>query len=284
MQKCKEKKIQPFLRITSIFGAPVAALFLLVVTLSACNTTTKQGQSKSLVYQTPDISFFERCAFVCVDIQPSGRHKFTEETLPKAWLRSGATAEDANEAVNYTIDTAHPNAARVANACRKLGLPMVFVFWGTLFDDCMDIDPKLRRELIRNGGADVNFREAWGHHIDKPHSRPADCLNVQDDEYVIPKTAQDAFTSSNIGFVLENLQVDSIVFVGGHNGACLGKTANSAINLGYKTLVIEDATFDAVESQRIPRLMRVGYDFIMKTQEFESLANHIVDSEFAHEN
>lgn len=92
---------------------------------------------------------------------------------------------------------------------------------------------------------------------------------MREGEYVLPKTAQDAFTSSNIQFILTNLGARNLVFVGGHTGACLGKTTASAKRLGYRTLVVEDATFDARQSARLRCIEETGYDYVMKTEEFE---------------
>ena len=63
-----------------------------------------------------------------------------------------------------------------------------------------------------------------------------------------------------------------IVFIGGHTGACLGKTATSAQRRGYRTLCIGDATFDARESARLPNLEATGYDHMLTTAAFLALA------------
>ena len=211
----------------------------------------------------PDRSFFENCAFVCVDIQEGTREYITE--LPKLWKEMGFTLEDCHAATDYLFDVAQPNARRVADACRELGLPMIFIHWGHLFADGMDLDPEVRKQFIDEAGGEP---QTWPHHMSAPGSRPAESLGVREGEYVIPKTAQDAFTSSNIGFVLQNLGVKNIVLVGGHTGACLGKTAKHARELGYKTLCIEDATFDARESSRTANIEAFGYDYVLTTDEF----------------
>ena len=95
---------------------------------------------------------------------------------------------------------------------------------------------------------------------------------------LISKTAQDAFPSSNIGYVLKNLGVKNIVFVGGHTGGCLGRTAASAQKAGYNILCIKDATFDARESARLPNLERTGYDYVVTTDQFLELIRSWIDS------
>ena len=213
--------------------------------------------------------FFRRCVFVSVDLQEDGAPlHHTEETLPPAWREAGITVEDANAGQDFARDTALPNARLVADACRALHLPMIFVHWGYLFRDAVDLDPQVYAEFLRSCGPD---RRTWPHHIDDPSSRPASVLDVQPGEYVLPKAAQDAFASSNIEYMLRNLGCKNIVFVGGHTNACLGKTADSARAKGYSTLCVEDATFAACESWR--RRHIVGrYDHVLDTAAFLRLA------------
>ncbi len=213
-----------------------------------------------------DPAFFQHCAFVCVDFQAGERGPaVTEETVPALWKKMGFTAEDVNAAVDFGWDVAYPNAVKVTEACRRMGLKMIFIHWGYLFEDGMDLDPDIYRSMKEEHGNDYS---KWSGYIGQPGSQPAKWLNIQPGEYVIPKSAQDAFTSSNINFVLQNLGIKHIVFIGGHTGACLGKTSKSAKKQGYKILCVEDATVDARESARLKHIEDVGYDYVLTTAEF----------------
>jgi len=99
-----------------------------------------------------------------------------------------------------------------------------FIHWGCLYRDGMDVDPEIREMQRREHGPDSTD---WIPRLDKPGSRPAVFLHVRSGEYVLAKTGQDAFASSNLGYLLANLGVKSIVLVGGHAGACLGRTARA---------------------------------------------------------
>jgi len=79
------------------------------------------------------------------------------------------------------------------------------------------------------------------------------------------------FTSSNLKFVLTNLGVANLVFVGGHTGASPGKTARVAKRLGWRTLCIEAATFDARGSSRVRRIGETGFDYVLTTEGFLTL-------------
>jgi len=215
----------------------------------------------------PAAAFLEHCAFVCVDVQePGPRTHITDAQMSKEWKGFGFTAADVNAAVDYAYDVAYPNSRKVADACRSAGLPMVFVHWGCLFPDAMDLDPDIRRVFLDQFGIDY---VKWGNRIGDPASRPAAILGVRPGEYVLPKSAQDAFRSSNLGFLLTNLGVKNLVFIGGHTGACLGKTAASAKKAGYRVLCVEDATFDARESGRVRCIADTDYDYVVTTAEFE---------------
>ncbi|HUW61626.1 MAG TPA: isochorismatase family protein [Candidatus Bathyarchaeia archaeon] len=225
--------------------------------------TETNGASK---YPAPDTSFFSDCAFVCIDIQEEQRTKVT--SISKEWEASGYTVADCQAAVDFCYDVAMPNARKVADGCRGLELPMVFVHWGCLFKDGMDLEPRVRRAFVAGEGDNP---AKWTPLA--ATTRPAAILGVREGEYVFPKTAQDAFTSCNIGFLVENLGIKNIVFVGGHTnpGGCLGQTGRSAHKRGYKILCVEDATFDAGESTRKKGIESVPFDYVVSTEQFLKL-------------
>lgn len=245
---------------------PPALLFALAACLDTASAAPPASTPRP---DAPDSSFFQHCAFVCVDVQePGQRTHLTEAQLLKEWRRMGITAPDVNAATDYAFDVAYPNSRRVADGCRSLGLPMIFVHWGCLYRDGMDLDPVIRQSFLAEHGPNY---EKWGHHVGDPASRPAAMLGVREGEYILPKSGQDAFTSSNLGFMLANLGVKNIVFIGGHTGACLGKTAASAKRRGFRMLCVEDATFDARESTRVRCIADTGYDYVMTTDAFLKL-------------
>lgn len=213
-----------------------------------------------------DASFFQNCVFVCIDIQEGQRTKVT--TISKAWEKMGYTVADCQAAGDFCYDVAMPNARKVADACRALRLPMIFVHWGCLFRDGMDLEPRVRKSFIAGEG---NTPEKW-----TPLAstiRPAEILGIREGEYVLAKTGQDAFPSCNLGYVLENLGAKNIVFIGGHTnpGGCLGQTARSARKRGYGILCVEDATYDAGESTRKRGIESVPFEHVVTTEQFLGL-------------
>lgn len=224
----------------------------------------------------PPSEFFQRCAFISVDIQDGkrGRPLGSDDELPEPWRKMGFTAEDVNAAGAHGHDVALPNAVRVAEACRRLDLPMIFVHWGCQFEDGMDLDPTVRGLHKPENLA----RGPIGSHISNPGSRPYRGFNVQKGEYVIAKTAQDTFASSQVQFVLHNLGVENLILIGGHTGACLGKTSASARRLGFKRLCIHDATSSARESTRLAEIVRTEYEYVLSTEAFERQVEMLVST------
>ncbi len=237
---------------------------ILVLSGYAFSADDKPPTEKAMI----DPSFFEHCAFVSIDIQEGGKPTpITEEQVPAIWRKMGFTVEDVNAANDFAFNVALPNAVKVADACRGLGMPMIFVHWGYLFEDGMDLDPPVRKMMLDEHGTDFS---KWSGYIKQPGSQPAKAFGIRKGDYVLPKSAQDAFTSCNIEFVLRNLGVKNIVFVGGHtnSGGCLGKSARSANRLGYTTLCIKDATNNARESSREKDIEETGYAYVITTAEF----------------
>lgn len=216
-----------------------------------------------------DADFFKRCALVSVDFQEGEpTTPITETDLPPDWRNMGFTAEDVNAAGAFAWQVGLPNALAVLNACRKAHLPRIFIHWGYRFADGMDLDPVIRSMMIRNHGTDSS---KWQGYIEQPESRPPLRFAVRQDEYVLPKTAQDAFVSSNLGFVLANLGIVHLILMGGHTEACLGKTAASAKRRGFRTLCVMDATTNARESTRLRGIEEAQFDYCTTSAELIQL-------------
>ncbi|MDO8682391.1 MAG: isochorismatase family protein [Armatimonadota bacterium] len=241
-------------------------LFIVISAFGMAQPSAAESM-KGTKNKMPDKSFLQDCVFVSVDFQQDKRvHR---KKIPPEWKKNGWTLEDTNAATDFLFDIALPNARRVADSFREMKKPLIFIYWGYQFKDGMDLAPAVRQNFMRQFGTDVG---KWPHHISLDYSRPAEILGVKEGEYSIAKTDWNAFSSSNINFILQNLGAKNLVFVGGHSGACLRQTAEAAKKLGYKILCIEDGTSNAVESSRKKDLEATGYDYIITTDEFLKLA------------
>jgi nicotinamidase-related amidase len=148
-------------------------------------------------------------------------------------------------------------------ACRAADLPCIFLHWGFRCSDGADLAPEIYRTMRDYHGEDPR---KWPGHPADPRARPALAFDIAGSDYVLAKTGQDAFWSCNLRFVLQNLGVERLVFVGGHTEACLGKTAKSAKWLGYGTLCVSDATNNARESTRLKGLAEARFDVVASAE------------------
>ncbi len=225
-------------------------------------------------------SFLIEAAFVSIDLQaditdPDEPRRYADdEFILRRLAEQGKTVHDMHAAWDFTIDVVLPNACKIADACRALELPMIFVHWGFRLHDGTDLDPNVVEEFRARFGSDV---KNWLHFVGGPTGKPASQFKVRNGEYVLAKTAQDAFVSSDLEHLLRNLGVRNIIFVGGHTGACLGKTCQSARERGFKALLIEDAANEHVQSCRIKNLEAFGYDSCITTEAFLSLAQEFLN-------
>lgn len=247
---------------------PIPTVYALMAAVALAAVSNEEQASAD--GPTPDTSFFEDCVFLSIDIQ-DGRGS-PPESISEEWEAIGYTLEDVRAAHFQYHDVAKPNARKVADACRTAGIPLVFVHWGCQFKDGMDLEPRLRKAYLTESD-----ETGFVPHVDDPDNQVWSGFDVRKDEYVLAKTGQDAFPSSNLGFVLENLGAKRLVFVGGHTnpGGCLGQTARTAKEKGYEILCIEDATSDAGESTRKAGIESAGFDFVMETKAFVDLVDEV---------
>lgn len=66
-------------------------------------------------------------------------------------------------------------------------------------------------------------------------------LAPQGDEMVFDKTTGSAFMSTNLHYVLGNVGIRNLVFVGTMTGGCVESSVRDAKDLGYGVIMVEDA-------------------------------------------
>ena len=234
---------------------------------------------KSYLTVFPDSDYFTRCAFLCVDIQEQPGDSWDApryvNQIPDQWIEQGFTVEDVNASADFLHNVCRVNAPRVVKACRRFDMPMIFIHWGSRYRGLIDLDPAVRKDLLTDGQSGT-VPQAYS---PESQDRPASFLEVKPEDYILMKTAQDAFEATPLAFMLENLHVKNLILIGGHTGACLGKTSKSAKKLGYKTLVVEDATHAAFESTRIKWMLECGYDYVVETETLEKYSFQFASEE-----
>ncbi|MFO8075765.1 MAG: cysteine hydrolase family protein [Actinomycetota bacterium] len=139
-------------------------------------------------------------------------------------------------------DLVVPNAAALAAAARRRGVPVVFT--------------KIE-SLTPTGAERSGCHRALGLHV-PPGDADGEILPAlapDDDDLVVAKTASDAFVGTNLEYLLRNLDVAHLAVCGVLSHECVESTVRHAADLGFVCHVVEDACA-AVEADRHAMAMR----------------------------
>lgn len=121
-----------------------------------------------------------------------------------------------------------PNIRRLQDACRALGVEVIFTRICSMTAD----------------GRDRSLAHKELGHMFPPGSREAEILDdlaPAGDEMVFDKTTGSVFNSTSIHYVLQNIGIRNLVMVGVMTGGCVESAARDAKDLGYGVLVVDDA-------------------------------------------
>lgn len=126
----------------------------------------------------------------------------------------------------------NPDEARLVRACtsvvdaaRAAGLPIMFL--------CDQHIPGVDRELA-----------LWGEHGVRGKARPHPDLRAGTGErdFVIPKRRYSGFFQTDLDLTLSELGVGTVIAIGEDTNICVLHTLADAWNLGYESILVEDAT------------------------------------------
>jgi biuret amidohydrolase len=143
-------------------------------------------------------------------------------------------AADRAEEGSYRFDrietTVVPNVRRLLEAARATRTRVVYLTVGSQLQDYSDL-PRHMRGLAEWIGNTAGRRE---HEIlDEVAPRPG--------ELVLNKTTTSGFNSAPLDHTLRAWGITTVVIVGISTNSCVETTARDAADLGYETLVVEDA-------------------------------------------
>lgn len=149
-----------------------------------------------------------------------------------------------------------PRIASLQAAFRTRGIPVLHTRIESLTNDGRDRSPE--HKLIG-----INVR---------PHSKGADFLPEVaplDDEIVLSKTSSSPFNSTNLDYLLRNLDVQNIVVCGIVTTGCVESAVRDAADRGFRVVLVEDACAAVVEEMHYAsvRAVRDVYAKIYVTEE-----------------
>ena len=121
-----------------------------------------------------------------------------------------------------------PNMQRLQEACRQAGVEVMYTVIESLTQDGRDmgLDYKISGLFCPKGSHDA---------------RVIDAIAPRGDEIVIPKTSSSVFISTNIHYVLGNLNVKHLIVCGLLTDQCVDSTVRDACDYGYLVTLVTDA-------------------------------------------
>jgi len=167
-----------------------------------------------------------KTALLCIDIQyldaVEGYGVFREPE------KSGVPEEGRKYYFDRLKRIVVPNTVRLQTAFREYGLEVVHTRIKSLTKDGRDRSEghKRLKLLAPPGSKEAEFLEE---------------IAPIEDEIVIDKTASGVFPSTNLHYVLQNMDINALFVLGVYTNECVESTVRYACDLGYFVTVIDDA-------------------------------------------
>jgi nicotinamidase-related amidase len=165
-------------------------------------------------------------ALLCIDIQ------YLDAARGHGIFANAETTNMPAEAQNYYFEQLEqyvlPNVARLQAAFRARELEVIHTRIQSLTQDGRDRSPGHKRLGLHAppGCRDAEFIEA---------------VAPLKNEIIINKTASGVFNSTNIEYVLRNLQINGLFVVGVYSNECVSTAIRDACDLGFYVTLISDA-------------------------------------------
>jgi gluconolactonase len=147
-------------------------------------------------------------------------------------IEGGAFA-DSGAPAHATSQNVVANVAGLAAACRKVGVPVIHVWY--IVDEGA---PGLKQNApLFEGvkGANALVRGSWG-------AAPADGLEPQAGDHVVEKMRMNGFYETRLDILLRGLGVETLIVSGAWTNMSIEHTARHAADAGYRAVVPSDGT------------------------------------------
>lgn len=204
-------------------------------------------------------------ALLCIDMQ------YLDAARGHGIFASAAAGNTPAEAHEYYFGrletTVLPNVARLQAAFRTRRLEVIHTRIQSLTQDGRDRSPGHKR---------------LGLHA-PPGSRDAEFVEMVaplENEIVINKTASGVFNSTNLEYVLRNLQIDGLFVVGVYSNECVSTAIRDACDLGFYVTLISDgcATVTPELQHATITTMKDRYARVFTTDEAIAELQAVVDT------
>ena len=124
--------------------------------------------------------------------------------------------------------TVLPNIKSLQKTCRNAGVEVMYTVIESLTSDGRDrsLDYKISRIFVPKGS---------------PWAKIPDEIAPLPDEITIPKGSSSVFNSTNIDYLLRNLEVDYLIVAGMVTDQCVESTVRDACDRGFLVTLVTDA-------------------------------------------
>ena len=178
--------------------------------------------------------------------------------MQRAWLEPQFDPHLNGPDAEYFLTRAHmqvvPNQRRLLSAFRSAGQNVLHTIIESLTADGRDrsLDHKLSDMHVPKGS---------------PPARIIEDLTPTENEIVLPKTSSGTFNSTNIDYVLRNLETRHLVIAGIVTDQCVDMAVRDAADRGYLVTLVEDACATYTPERHHACLNAIkGYCWITDTQ------------------
>ena len=159
-----------------------------------------------------------RCALIIQDMQND------------VIIEGGAFAESGAPA-HATAQNVVANAARLADACRAKGVPVIHV-WYVVDEGAPGL--KVNAPLFEGVAAGALVKGTWG-------AAPADGLAPADGDFVVEKMRMSAWEGTKLELILAGTGRDTVIVTGAWTNMSIEHTARTGADKGYFMVVPEDS-------------------------------------------
>jgi biuret amidohydrolase len=162
----------------------------------------------------------------------SGRTALLFVDMQRIWCEPGLDPTHPQDADSYfhrrLRQTVIPNQMRILEASRSAGCNVLHTIIESLTRDGRDrsLDHKLSNMHVPKGA---------------PEGQVIAQLAPTDNEIVLPKTSSGVFNSTNIDYVLRNLDTRYLIVAGVITDQCVDMAVRDAADRGYLVTVVADA-------------------------------------------
>lgn len=177
--------------------------------------------------------------------------------MQRAWLEPQFDAHLHSPEAEYFLQRARqlviPNQQRLLDAMRAAQHNVLHTHIESLTADGRDrsLDHKLSDMHLPKGS---------------PEAQIIAELTPQENEIVLPKTSSGVFNSTNIDYVLRNLQTRHLIVAGIVTDQCVDMAVRDAADRGYLVTLVEDACATYTEQRHLACLNAIkGYCWITDT-------------------